>query len=399
MSDLSRRQFLTVGGSAVLGSVAALGAQGANDRIRIGFIGCGGRGSVHLRNLVQMQGVEVRAICDIDPAAQQRSVKILSDAGHSEPKLYPKLGSWAKTLDNGDRGQLLNPQAAWWQQMLEQESLDAIVSALPCDLHRNCYVDVLNAGLDLYGEKPMCITVEGCNAIMDAAKRSNAVLQIGYQRRSDPRYVQPMKQVRQGKLGDMIEGRIVWSNAWGPLWGWKSYRERSGDWMLEQAVHNWDVINWATGQVPKRAWGIGRSDLFRDRLPDRNVTDYYTATVEYPNGLIVSIWHSWVAGSAFNTNYTRLCGTAASLDCKTGRFTYLNKLDQGNEKGWSYDGTIHQDVMHMRNFLDCVRSRNTPNATPEMGRDGVLAGLLVRDAVYRNEVSTMDKIRSEGAAL
>ena len=67
-----------------------------------------------------------------------------------------------------------------------------------------------------------------------------------------------MKQIHAGEIGELVEGRILWSNAWGPLGDWFGKRARSGDWMVEQAVHNWDVINWACKGLPVRAMGLVR---------------------------------------------------------------------------------------------------------------------------------------------
>ena len=84
---------------------------------------------------------------------------------------------------------------------------------------------------------------------------------------------------------------------------------RSGDWIVEQAVHNWDVLNWAVNALPVRAMAMGRNDLFRDRQPDRDVHDGYTGVVEYPGNVFVNIIHSWVSPTKFNEEYTRLIGT------------------------------------------------------------------------------------------
>ena len=126
----------------------------------------------------------------------------------------------------------------------------------------------------------------------------------------------------------------MWSNAWGPLYGWFGQRERSGDWMVEQAVHNWDVMNWANQSLPVRAVGLGRKGLYAKKQADRSVTDYYSALVEYGNGVIVNIIHSWVApgqdgayNKAFNDEYTRLIGVDAGIDFNTGTFSYRKELN------------------------------------------------------------------------
>jgi predicted dehydrogenase len=401
MSGWNRRQFLGATGTAVAASGLAGAAGAAEDRekIRIGMCGLGNRGTVHLKNLMKLDGVEVTAICDLDPRARDRARRIVEDAGRPTPAMLPKPSVVDAAGDRFDGRHSLNPQAPWWRSLLERDDVDAVVSALPCDLHHRMYLDTLAAGKDLYGEKPMCITVRGCDEVVEAAGKSDRVVQIGYQRRSDPRYIQPMELVHGGELGTIVEGRIVWSNSWGPLFGWKGRRVRSGDWMLEQAVHNWDVINWALQARPIRAMGMGRNDLFRDRQRDRDVHDYYAGMLEYPGGVFVNVLHSWVAGNSFNKNYTRLFGTDATIDFKAGTFSYRPRLDKGNKRAYERDGETNSSLMHMQNFLDCVRTRQTPNATVEHGRDGVLAGLLSREAVYTGRPVTMEELLENDGTL
>ena len=115
----------------------------------------------------------------------------------------------------------------------------------------------------------------------------------------------------------------------GSVYGWFGKRERSGDWMVEQAVHNWDVLNWAMPKPAGARHGHGARRTLSEQQPDRDVTDYYSALVEYENGVIVNILHSWVApgqsgayNRSFNDEYTRLIGTEAGIDFNTGTLSY-----------------------------------------------------------------------------
>jgi myo-inositol 2-dehydrogenase / D-chiro-inositol 1-dehydrogenase len=366
---MNRRHFIGAGSAALAAAVLTDSSRAAGATVRIGFIGVGNRGTVHVKNMLTLAGVQVTAICDIKPEHAQRAAGLVVEAGQPAPAI-----------------------TAEWRKLLERRDVDAVVSALPCDLHAACYLDTLAAGKDLYGEKPMCLTIADCDKVIAATKRSDRIVQIGFQRRADPRFTECMPQVHAGELGRIVEGRIAWSNAWGPLGDWFGQRRRSGDWMVEQACHNWDVMNWANQSEPVRAMGLGHADLFRDQQPDRDVHDYYSAVVQYPNGCIVNILHSWVPGTSFNAEHTLLMGTQATIEFNAGVFSYRRDLQRPNRKGYAYEGPIDNSKMALEAFIESVRTRRPPVANVEHGLSAVKSCLLVREAVYRGGVVTMDEI-------
>ena len=353
----------------------------ADPVVGVGFIGVGGRGRALLRSMLTVPGIEVRAICDTSAENRAAASALIVGAGQAAPS-----------------------ESETWSGALGTAGVDAIVSALPCDLHRQNYLDVIAAGKDLYGEKPMCLSAADCEEVVRAAGASDRIVQIGFQRRADPRFLETMQLLHAGELGDLVEARVCWSNAWGPLYNWFGKRERSGDWMVEQAVHNWDVLNWANGCLPVRALGMGRGGLYKKDQPDRDVTDYYSALVEYENGVIVNILHSWVApgqsgayNRAFNDEYTRLIGTRAGIDFNSGTLSYRKELNLPDRTAHTTTGSIDNTQLGLQAFIDSVRSRSAPVATAENGRDAVLSCLLVREAVYRGGEVTMDELRNSGA--
>lgn len=348
----------------------------ASETIGIGCIGVGGRGQSLLRNVLKVEGIEVRAVCDTLEKNTTEASGLVTKAGQKSP---------AVTAD--------------WQELLAMDGVDAVISALPVDLHKENYLNIIAAGKDLYAEKPMCLTVAECDEVVKAANASDVIVQIGFQRRADPRFIETMDLVHGGELGPLVEGRVAWSNAWGPLYGWFGQKERSGDWMVEQAVHNWDVLNWACQSLPVRAMGMGSGGYYQENQADRNVTDYYSAIVEYGNGVIVNILHSWVApgqsgafNAAFNQEYTRLIGTRAGIDFNSGTIAYRKELNLPDKKAFTFEGTIDNTLLCLEAFVNSVRTRTQPVATVEHGRDAVLACVLVREAVYKQGVVTMDEL-------
>ena len=114
----------------------------------------------------------------------------------------------------------------------------------------------------------------------------------------NPRYRDGVALIRQGDLGTLLEGRAAWVSSNGPMNGhrdWLSRRARSGDWMVEQAVHVWDLFHWLAGGPPTRAFGHGNRDVFSRQQPGRDVTDHYSVQLEWASGFHVSFLHSWVA--------------------------------------------------------------------------------------------------------
>jgi len=372
MNKMNRRDVIGAAGTIAAGTAtSALMAQYSERVVRVGCIGVGGRGSRLLTQLLLIEGVEIRAICDIDPAHLAKAQAMVVEAGQKKPD----------GLDD-------------WKKLLERTDIDAVVSALPIDLHADNYIDVIASGKDLYGEKPLARTLAECDRVLEAAKRGDVIFQVGFQRRANPFVIAAVKQVHSGDIGELVEGRIQWSNSWGPLGGWFGKRERSGDWMVEQAVHNWDVINWATQSLPLRAMGMGRSDLFRDFQPDRNVHDYYSAVVEYESGVLVNILHSWVSPEKFNGNHTRLIGVKGGVDFRDGLVSYRKEQKKPDRQLVDKEET-HGDGLSLRAYINSVRTRKPSVASVEAGHSATLAGLLVREAVYTKQIVSVKDLRAK----
>src|SRR4051812_8870720 len=175
MSNVNRRAFLA---SAAVATAAASRLSAAeSDRLRVGFIGVGNRGTALLRNFLEAKLGDVVAVCDIKPEHAKRAATLITGVGQKEPTLIED-----------------------WKKLLELKNVQAVVAALPCDLHAECYLDVIAAGKDLYGEKPMCLTPADCEKVVKAANGSKQIVQIGFQRRADPRFVEPMKLIHEGEL-------------------------------------------------------------------------------------------------------------------------------------------------------------------------------------------------------
>jgi myo-inositol 2-dehydrogenase/D-chiro-inositol 1-dehydrogenase len=364
-SCLNRRSFL--GCSAAAGLAMAQGqvaeALGAEQPVRLGLIGLGNRGTSLLRGFLSLPGVQVVAVCDPEPRHRTRAQGIAEKASQYRPDAL-----------------------AGAPELLAREDVDAVAVAVPGDLHAALYQATIDAGKHLYAEKPLGLSVTECDAVIEAQRRHpDCVVHVGFQRRSHPRFQEAVERAQAGDLGRLLECRAQWSSSNGPIeghGGWMGRRARSGDWMLEQAIHVWDFLCWLKSGPPELAFGTGHRDLFREIDRDRDVTDWYTATLFWRDGFSASFSQSWIAPA--DERYTGLSlavvGTAGGLDLTSGVLTYRDR----NRPRAVLDPASTQDTERaLVEFLRAIRSpgRVEPPIGLEAARLATQVGLLVRAAV------------------
>jgi myo-inositol 2-dehydrogenase/D-chiro-inositol 1-dehydrogenase len=163
---------------------------------------------------------------------------------------------------------------------------------------------------------------------------------------------------------------------------------------VEQAVHFFDIMNWAFGNVATKAYGWGRKDIFSEGEPDRDVTDYYSALLEYPGGVIVNWLHSWLcpAGGGFNGHHLKIMGRKGAVDLVDGSIEFMDR-NLPKEKLREEGGNSTQFAQEA--FLECIRTRKQPISSVYNGRDSVLVSLLVREAVDKRRLTSMDEVRGK----
>lgn len=376
--QLNRRRFL--GGAAAAGLALSQGRAGASadgGPVRLGFVGLGTRGTSLLRAAIDAGGAgaaEVVALCDGEPKHLARAAGIVEKAKGRRPE----------TLDSADR-------------LLDRPEIDAVVVALPCDLHASVYEAALRAGKHLYAEKPLGLTVGECDRLIDeAAGRPGQVVHVGYQRRSNPRYREGIAAIHRGDLGDLLSGSATWASSNGPLdghAGWLASRARSGDWMVEQAVHVWDVFHWATRSVPSRAFGSGRRGVFRKSQPDRDVTDDYQVQLLWDDGFSATFAQSWAAPAddAFTGMGQRIIGSAGGFDFASGALT---PRDRARPRQSIHPGSQPDTALSVRAFLDAVRSPDRPEPAVSLAeaREATITGLMARLAVDEARVVARSEV-------
>lgn len=362
---LNRRRFLGCSAAAglTLGQAPAPAADPGRKPLKVGLIGLGNRGTSLLRSVLEQAGVEVEAVADPEPKHRTRAQGIVEKSGASRPDAYE------------------DPLT-----LLARPDLAAVVAATPCDLHASIYTAAIRAGKGLYAEKPLALTVPQCDALIaESARSPEVIVHVGHQRRSNPRYQAGASALRDGRFGPLIEARASWTSSNGPVRGhrgWMGRRARSGDWMVEQAIHVWDVLHWIAGDVPIRASGAGRTGLFAEEDPGRDVTDWYTVSLEWPSGFRANFTQSWIdpADDAFTGVSLRVLGTGGGFDFSGGTATFR---DRSMPREVWHPGNQDDTASALAAFFAAVRSPepSRPPVSLHEAREAVVTGLLVRAAV------------------
>jgi myo-inositol 2-dehydrogenase/D-chiro-inositol 1-dehydrogenase len=375
---LNRRRFLSC--SAAAGLALSRGveadAESGSKPVKVGVIGLGNRGTSLLRTLLELPGVEVVAVGDAEAKHRIRAQGIVEKATGQRPDLYELAA-----------------------RVLERPDLNAVAVALPCDLHASVYVDAIRAGKHLYAEKPIAPTLAECDRVIAESERApRVVVHVGYQRRSNPRYRDAIAALARGEAGELVSGSATWTSSNGPMNGhgnWLASRERSGDWMIEQAVHVWDVYQWLLGSSPERAVGHGRRDLFARTQPNRDVTDDYAVSLTWANGFQLTFNQSWIvpADENFTGNWQKVVTTEGGIDLATGTLTYR---DRSRPRRAFHPGVQPDTKLALQAFLQSVRSREPlpPPITLQEAREATKIGLLARLAVDERRVVSLDELSS-----
>jgi predicted dehydrogenase len=309
---------LSATGAAVAASLASprvMGATAGSDRIRVGLVGCGGRGTGAAQNCRDSSpGVEIVAICDLFEH-QTKSAK-------AKLKLDDKV------------------QAFWgfdsYQKVLASD-IDLVILATPPGFRPQHFEAAINAGKHVFMEKPVAVDPVGCRAVIataQKAKEKRLAVVAGTQRRHQPSYIETLKRVREGAIGDLVGGQCYWNgegiwfrakddpkNPWlhnvsdfeWQCWNWYHWDWLSGDQIVEQHIHNIDVINWAFGGPPVKFYGMGGRQN-RGSIAG-NIWDHFAVEMEYANGARVTSMCRHTPKSSTRIG-ERVVGTKGTSDCK-----------------------------------------------------------------------------------
>jgi predicted dehydrogenase len=412
MGENTRREFL--GQLAAVTTAAAMSPAkvlGANDRVRVGMIGVGGRGQELLKQVLEQPNAELVAIADIYTRR------------HAEAKqMAPNI----KTLNDH-------------RELLDMKDIDAVIVATPLHIHAKHFMDVLDSGKDLYSEKTMTWSIPEAEECLAAAQKSKSVVQIGLQHESSGSLADTRQWLKQGLAGKVTQveswmsrntphGKGQWvrpvpadCNAANVRWdaflngrtprpfdayrfiNWRLFWEFSGGNLTENMVHQIAWIMTALDlPVPTAACMAG--GVFSEK-DGREVPDTIAVTLEFPTDVVVT-WQSTFNNSHYGLG-ERLLGSdgtiehiAGANDMVTGRsassIRYYPEL-ANRKDGAALNGTS-PDQNHMANFIECVRTRKHPNASVDIGYRSAVAAHMANLAFRRKERITFEAARNVSEA-
>jgi len=332
-STLSRRDFLRAAGAASLAAALpgnlGLHAAGA-DTIKIGILGCGGRGTgAAIDAMNAAPGVEVVALYDAFRDRIDSSLKRLKEAHPDKIKVTD--ASCFSGLDG-------------YQGVVAMPEVNYVVLAAPPGFRPIHFQAAVEAGKHIFTEKPVAVDPVGIRkfiAASDLAAQKGLGVVAGTQRRHQKRYLELLKRVHGGEIGELVGAQCYWNM--GDLWvkkrepgmtdmewqcrNWLYFTWLSGDHIVEQHVHNIDVVNWAFRALPRNVVGMGGRQV--RVAPDYgNIFDHFAIEFEYPEGVRVASYCRQTKGSAERVE-ERLVGT------KGVAFGYG---EIRGEKPWKFEG-------------------------------------------------------------
>lgn len=388
MSHTHRREFLQSAGESFLGAAAtatllqtAAGADAksasANQRVVVGLIGCGGRGTAVAKTFASQSDVRVAYVCDPDESRSAKAADALEKAAGHKPRVEKDL-----------------------RKLLDDKSLDAVIVATPDHWHAPATILAVDAQKHVYVEKPCSHNVREGRLMIEAARRNGRVVQVGTQSRSGAHLVKAMELLESGAIGDVLVAK-AWNSQlrknighgapseappgldydlWlGPApkapfqanrlhysWHWW-YDFGTGD-MGNDGVHDLDIARWGLGvqSHPNRVSALGGKCYFDDdqEFPD---TQYVVFEYDTPKGkreLVFEqrIWSPYRQEGFENGNAFYGAKGMMLLGKNDGwqLFGPKNKLIESM-------GPVDREAPHARNFLDCIKTGDRPNADIEIG--------------------------------
>lgn len=359
---IDRRTLLKTAAAVPL---SAASVRAANDRIRLGVIGAGGRGRFLIDYAKQIGGVEWIAVCDVYGPRRDAA----------EARCETKL---EKYVD--------------YRSLLDRKDIDAVIIASPDHWHAPMLIDAVRAGKDVFCEKPMTTSAMQGHAVVKAVRETKRVVQIGTQQRS-------LAAVREAKakfIDSGLMGQITMVQCyWGRNGGYRAprvpeeLRQKPADldwnrWLgsLPKVpydplrflraflfwgpstgptgnllVHYLDIVHWYLGlKRPDAASAIGAIYHYKD---GRDVPDTFSSVLRYPEGVQVSFNCCVVDTSAQESTDLVFIGSGGRLHVFREGYRFLPS--EGNKALGAIEAPGEDGPLHMKNWLECIRTRQEPN--------------------------------------
>ncbi len=400
MSENTTRRFFV--GAATAAS--AMRVWGANDKVNLAIVGLGGRGSDHLRNYIKLSEAHIVGLCDVNQAARERAQGTLVKSSNEKAKEYEDM-----------------------RDAFSDPNIEAVSIATPNHWHALAAIWAMKAGKDVYGEKPACYNIYEGQKMIQVARETKRMMQVGSQHRSTPFKMKAMKAIHEGLIGKVYMSKglcykrrvsighkedsptppgLNWDMFLGPApmrafnelrfrYNWHWFWDTGNGDIGNQGVHELGLARWALGDPawPKNAFAHGGKFAYTD---DQETPNTLTANYDFGGRELVFEVRGLLTGSEGAPPPRRMgrppAGSAAAptptatapaggfqpLAVMTGNLIYGTEgwaamsdggfqafkgesseliMEERPERGMGGDAT----GLHMKNFLDVVRSRKYEN--------------------------------------
>jgi myo-inositol 2-dehydrogenase / D-chiro-inositol 1-dehydrogenase len=384
----SRRDFLKGSTAAAIGLGALGNAHAAgSDTIKVGLIGCGGRGRGAADNICQAAGtnynIKLHAMADAFPDHLKDCREFIRNTPNCKDK-----------FDVSDDRCFVGFDA--YQKVID--CCDLVMLATPPGFRPLHIEATIKAGKQLFTEKPVAVDSTGIRKVLAAyeeAKSKGLSVVAGTQRRHQTPYLESMKRIHDGAIGDLITARVYWNQ--GDIWihprkeGWSDteYQLRNwyhflwlcGDHIVEQHVHNLDVAIWALGAHPVRAVGMGGRQVHTEP-PYGQSYDHFAVDYEFPDGVHVLSMARQIAGCASDVSET-IVGSKGRWSSHQYRFTGATNDRVRDDRKDPY-------VLEHVDLLESIVSRKPINELKQVA-ESTLTAIMGRDSAYTGKAISWDQ--------
>jgi len=423
--QMSRREFMkrsTLAGAALaFGSMFAPGARvlGANDRIRIGVVGPGSRASGLVRECHQFceqLNMELVASCDIWNQARERGAALIRELTGKEPIQCRNL-----------------------EEICARDDVDALIIGTADFQHAQHAAYAMRAGKDIYVEKPLANDLDDAKDVLRASQETGRIAQVGTQRRSEGGYQAARDFIASGQLGTITYIEGSW-NYFGPRWRRgdveNEIKEEDTDWrrfLMNRPYEPWDPhkyrefrLYWPYSSGIPCQWMSHIADIVQYVMDDpypssvvahggvyiwkdgRKNVDTFQALVEYPKGYLFSYSTRFGNDSSLGGGIM-IYGSNGRFDMESlqvsgaggggsvtieprEREPYAVHIDESTKIKTDYVLSAPEDVDHMRNWMECLRSRQTPNAPIEGGYSHSIPTIMAIRSLHTGRKIAFDPV-------
>jgi predicted dehydrogenase len=401
---IGRREFLGTAAAAGFMIIRPELVRGtaANSAVRLGVLGCGGRGTAVATGFIGDTDTRVVALADLFADQLEAAHKHFDD--HQTAKGYAAIDS--SQLFKGPRA---------YEQIIASKEVDAVLITTPPYFHPEHLEAVIAGGKHVYCEKPVAVDVPGAERVVEAGKKAQGKLSlaVGFQIRKAPPYAELVQRIQGGALGRIGCGlayyycphieRPDWPNASADekrLRNWVWYRSLSGDIIVEQNIHVIDICNWTLQGHPMRAVGASSRKLREDA---GDCSDNFNVVFTYPNDIQISFGSTQFDKHEFDAA-VRFFGARGSCEAH-----YDHRMHISGEEPWdaglgaaqqgeqfsvagTFRGALDQaDPEKQKAFVESIKSGSFLNEAAQ-GAESALSAMLGRTAAYTGKAVTWDEL-------